>query len=230
MSTVVERRRVVHRCPPVIHRLSTGFVPSPGDKPGTPAPRRPQNLQQEIHTLPQAVGSDVTVSTCPHLFAQASSTSVGNGEDRCPPLGITSCGRPVDNVGTTGLAAGEVWTERRRCGSHDSGTSGRVGPRLASAGRANCRLERRCQLMGGGRPQRRRGSAQRASRCQLLGIASTGGAAGHAVKPGGGQRPGVAMAWARREWTRRFPGAEWPVPGRSQVFCLMRLVSSAIWL
>lgn len=97
------RPRFVHRCPPVIHRLSTGFVPRPGDNAGTLPGRRPQNLQQEIHSRPQAVGTAVTLCDCPHRFPQASSTSVGYGVRSYPPLGITSCELlwiAVDNVGT----------------------------------------------------------------------------------------------------------------------------------
>ena len=78
-STVVDPTAVVHRCPPAIHRISTGFVPRAVDSVGTLPARRPQNLQQEIHTLPQAVDRDVTLRVCPHRFPQGRSTSVGNG-------------------------------------------------------------------------------------------------------------------------------------------------------
>jgi hypothetical protein len=81
--------------------LSTGVFPGPGDNVGTLPARRPQNLQQAIHTLPQAVDRDVTLSTCPHRFPQDLSTSVGNAVHRCPPLGITPWGWPVDNLGTS---------------------------------------------------------------------------------------------------------------------------------
>jgi hypothetical protein len=43
----------------------------------------------------------VTLSTCPHRFPQDLSTSVGNAVHRCPPLGITPWGWPVDNLGTS---------------------------------------------------------------------------------------------------------------------------------
>jgi hypothetical protein len=104
-STVADPTAVVHRCPPAIHRLSTGFVPCPGDNVGTLPARRPQNLQQEIHTPPQGVGRNVTLGACPHRFPQGLSTSVRSAARACPPLGITSCVRPVDNVGTTGLSS-----------------------------------------------------------------------------------------------------------------------------
>lgn len=97
------RRRVVHRCPPVIHRISTDFVPRPVDSGETQLPRCPQFLQQEIHRRPQAVESFVTLRVCPHRFPQELSTSVGDGATGCPPLGITSCEClwiSVDNVGT----------------------------------------------------------------------------------------------------------------------------------
>jgi hypothetical protein len=63
----------------VVHRLSTGFVPRGVDNVETLPTRRPQNLQQEIHTLPQAVDNRVTLRVCPHRFPQALSTSVGFG-------------------------------------------------------------------------------------------------------------------------------------------------------
>ena len=103
MSTVVDRTSVVHRCPPAIHRISTGFVPRPVENVGTLPARCPQNLQQEIHTLPQAVDRDVTESVCPHRFPQDLSTSVGSVSESCPPLGIKACERlwiAVENVGT----------------------------------------------------------------------------------------------------------------------------------
>jgi hypothetical protein len=115
-STVVDRAAVVHRCPPAIHRLSTGFVPVPGDNVGTIPARRPQNLQQEIHTPPQAVGKNVTLGTCPHRFPQGLSTSVRRAVISCPPLGITSCVRAVDNVGTPGFDPVRVDGETRRRG------------------------------------------------------------------------------------------------------------------
>ena len=117
-STVVERTGVVHRCPPAIHRLSTGFVPGPGDNAETIRVRRPQNLQQEIHSRPQAVDKDVTPSDCPHRFPQGLSTSVRNGRAGYPPLGINPWGQPVDNVGTTPLRPGvdeENSHRRPRC-------------------------------------------------------------------------------------------------------------------
>jgi hypothetical protein len=118
-STVAESHPVVHGCPPVVHRISTGFVPRPGDNAETLPTRRPQNLQQEIHTPPQGVGTEVTLRTCPHRFAQGLSTSVVDGGMRCPPLGITSWGRPVDNLGT------------RRCGRRVCGcTADPRGPDL----------------------------------------------------------------------------------------------------
>jgi hypothetical protein len=99
-STVSDAAPVVHRCPPAIHRISTGFVPWPGDNAGTLPTRRPQNLQQAIHTPPQAVDENVTLSACPHRFPQGLSTSVRNGRVGCPPLGTNPWGRAVDNVGT----------------------------------------------------------------------------------------------------------------------------------
>jgi hypothetical protein len=95
------RTRLSTVCPPAIHRLSTGVFPGPGDNVGTLPARRPQNLQQAIHTPPQAVDRDVTLSTCPHRFPQDLSTSVGKVVRRCPPLGITPWGWPVDNLGTS---------------------------------------------------------------------------------------------------------------------------------
>jgi hypothetical protein len=95
--------KVVHRCPPAIHRLSTRFVPRPVDSVGTRPARRPQSLQQEIHTRPQSMDNFVTLRVCPHRFPQDLSTSVGRAPAGCPPLGITSCERlciSVDNVGT----------------------------------------------------------------------------------------------------------------------------------
>ena len=88
-STVVDRGAVVHRCPPAIHRMSTGVVPEPGDNSGTTAARPPQNLQQPIHTRPQDVDGEMTVGTCPHRFPQTLSTSVRSSPGACPPLGIT---------------------------------------------------------------------------------------------------------------------------------------------
>jgi hypothetical protein len=88
-STVADRSAVVHRCPPAIHRLSTGLVPGSGDNAGTSPPRPPQNLQHAIHTHPQAVDEEMTVRTCPHRFPQRLSTSVRSSPDVCPPLGIT---------------------------------------------------------------------------------------------------------------------------------------------
>ena len=108
------RAAVVHRCPPAIHRLSTGFVPRPGDSAGTPPTRRPQNLQQEIHTPPQAVDRDVTLGTCPHRFPQELSTSVRKTRASCPPLGTNPWGRTVDNVGTP---VGENRTRRGLAGT-----------------------------------------------------------------------------------------------------------------
>jgi hypothetical protein len=99
-STVSDAAPVVHRCPPAIHRISTGFVPWLGDNAGTLPTRRPQNLQQVIHTPPQAVDRNVTLSACPHRFPQGLSTSVRNGRASCPPLGTKPWGRTVDNVGT----------------------------------------------------------------------------------------------------------------------------------
>ena len=102
-STVADLTSVVHRCPPVIHRISTGFVPRPVDDVATLPARRPQNLQQAIHTRPQDVDRDVTHRVCPHRFPQELSTSVGSGSEACPPLGINPCERlwtSVDNVGT----------------------------------------------------------------------------------------------------------------------------------
>jgi hypothetical protein len=117
-------------------------VPRPGDNAETPTARRPQNLQQEIHTPPQAVETDVTLSTYPHLFAQALSTSVVNGRIRCPPLGITSCGRAVDNVGTGGR-------DCTGCGSRDLGEarsgSGVSGATAAGADRDDAEV--RCGLV-----------------------------------------------------------------------------------
>ena len=106
-STVADSRPVVHRCPPAIHRISTGFVPRAGDNAGTLPARRPQNLQQQIHTRPQAVDGEVTVGTCPHRFPQHLSTSVRKIGSACPPLGTNPWGRTVDNVGTPGAAKSE---------------------------------------------------------------------------------------------------------------------------
>ena len=100
-STVVDRGPVVHRCPPAIHRMSTGLVPGPGDNARTSAARPPQNLQQPIHIRPQDVDGDMTVGTCPHRFPQRLSTSVRSSPDACPPFGDNSWVWPVDNVGTT---------------------------------------------------------------------------------------------------------------------------------
>jgi hypothetical protein len=134
-STVAESHPVVHRCPPVVHRISTGFVPKPGDNAETLPARRPQNLQQEIHTPPQGVGKKVTVRTCPHRFAQELSTSVVDGEISCPPLGITSWGRGVDNLGTRRCPRGGCGCARwsstcdRPCACSGVSALGRTGDR-----------------------------------------------------------------------------------------------------
>ena len=94
---------VVHRRPPVIHRISTGFVPRPVYNVGTLPCRCPQSLQQEIHTRPQAVNSEMTLCACPHRFPQGLSTSVGFTATGYPPLGINpgdNLWTRVENVGT----------------------------------------------------------------------------------------------------------------------------------
>jgi hypothetical protein len=202
-STVAESHPVVHRCPPVVHRISTGFVPRPGDNAETLPTRRPQNLQQEIHTPPQGVGTEVTLGTCPHRFAQGLSTSVVDGGMRCPPLGITSWGRPVDNLGT------------RRCG------------------RGVCGCARRVPV---GRPR----SSTRRDRCACSGVSARGRASDRLLAgPAAGYgldrlRPGPddsgqtgAVVRPRNPYRKKLRPL---IPTLPQVLCLIRLVSSAIWL
>ena len=47
---------VVHGRPPVIHRLSTGFLPKAVDTRVRLTTACPQNLQQDVHTRPPAGG------------------------------------------------------------------------------------------------------------------------------------------------------------------------------
>jgi hypothetical protein len=57
--------------------------------------RRPQILQQEIHSRPQAVDKFVTLRDCPHRYPQKLSTSVRSGRPSFPPLGT----KPVETCG-----------------------------------------------------------------------------------------------------------------------------------
>jgi len=117
----------------------------PGDKAGTLPPRRPQNLQQEIHRRPQAVDKNVTLRTCPHRFPQDLSTSVRNAGARLSTAGDNSWGQMVDNVGTPPSHRGP-----RQTAAPHPGSAGTLRPLGLVVGPAHLPVRRR-----GGRYQRR---------------------------------------------------------------------------
>jgi len=81
--------------------------------------RRPQILQQEIHSRPQAVDKFVTLRDCPHRYPQKLSTSVRSTSKSFPPLGTKS-------VETCGL----VWITLARNGCVPTLTFAAVGGRV----------------------------------------------------------------------------------------------------
>lgn len=105
-STALGDPQVFHRCPPVVHRLSTGFLPSAVDEPGHVIPR---TFNRPFTGRPSSVDNRAVVPRRPQPFPRACPQSVGNraGTLRgCPPA-------VTQGLWTTGASCGR--TRRRSC-------------------------------------------------------------------------------------------------------------------
>ena len=240
------RRPLVHRCAQAFHRLSTGFAPSPVHNVETPPTRRPQNLQQEIHTRPQPVGIFVTVCVCPHRFPQAPSTSVQKLPPELSTAGDKPWGRAVDNNGTPSRAksvsgrglAGPIFL-------------GYAGLRVPPPGRRRCRLKaaprhpaEACGLPPviplGESVRARRGRSWPVvhPRCQRLrrGVCHGPGGASRCLRALNGASLAAMRCWVRRLLlvaveVGSHAGRRWSRPGcRRSAWSVVAVVAMSAWV